>query len=83
MNMANHTTTSWGAGAPSTKQGLLNEKTHFNGFRYIKGSIMLKIDKNRGWHLKKSLYTSFHSLYVKQALRPCRSLCSRSVLVLY
>ena len=31
-NMANHTATSWGAGAPSTKQGSLGEKTHFLRF---------------------------------------------------
>ena len=26
---------SWGAGAPSTKQGQLSKKTHFTGFCYI------------------------------------------------
>ena len=35
MNLANHTTTSWGAGAPSTKQGSSGEKTRFNGFSNI------------------------------------------------
>ena len=35
MNVADHTATSWGAGAPSTKQGPLGERAHFNGFRYI------------------------------------------------
>ena len=34
-NMADHTATSWGAGAPRTKQGYLSEKTQFYGFRYI------------------------------------------------
>ena len=47
MNLADHTATTWGAGAPRTKQESLGEKTHFSVLLTVsatKGSIMLKID---------------------------------------
>ena len=47
MNMANHTATSWGAGAPITKQDLLSEKTQFPGSCYL-GKHNAKIGKNQG-----------------------------------
>ena len=61
--MADHAATRWVAGAPSTKQESLGEKTHFNGFRYTKGSIMLKNEKKRVSAPKKSLSMSCYSLY--------------------
>ena len=44
--MTNHTDTSLGAGAPSTKQGALAKRPIFT-VSATYGSIMLKIDKNR------------------------------------